>query len=79
MTIQERVQTLVTGRARPICDDCVADYLAISRRQVVSATLRSKQKGVRRFIGRCSGCCTYRRVMSPESARKGMLEREAVD
>lgn len=64
MTLQERVQTFVARRApKPICDECVADYLALSRRQVVAAAFRFKRGAeLRRFTGRCSGCCTNRRV-----------------
>ena len=64
MTLQDRVHAFVALRApRPICDDCVADYLALSRKQVLAAAFRFKQlRAVRRFTGRCSGCCTNRRV-----------------
>ncbi len=56
----------VAGRvSRPICDDCVADYLALSRRQVVTAARFKRSTEVRRYTGRCSGCCTERKVTVP--------------
>lgn len=63
MTLQGRVRTFVLKRApRPVCDECVADHLALSRRQVVTASRFIVDGEVRRFTGRCSGCCTNRKV-----------------
>jgi hypothetical protein len=63
MTLKERVWAFVARRGpRPVCDDCVADYLALSRKQVVTAARFKRSGEVRRFTGRCSGCCTERKV-----------------
>jgi hypothetical protein len=64
MTLQEKVRAFVVRRApRPICDDCLADHLALSRKQVCSAKPVPQEDGrFRRFLGRCSGCCTKRTV-----------------
>ena len=73
MTLQEKVRTFVTRRApRAICDHCVADHLALSRRQVCSAAPAFREQGAfRRFTGRCSGCCTNRTVTVVMEARPG--------
>jgi hypothetical protein len=64
MTLQAEIQAFVARRTHgPVCDDCIADHLALSRRQVGGAAMRFKQGGaMRRFKGQCSGCCTNRRV-----------------
>ena len=66
MRLNQRVSAFLAWRApEPICEACVADHLALSRRQVSTAaaatTVRSDGR-FRRFTGRCSGCCTDRRV-----------------
>ena len=63
MQIQERVRAFLVARAaRPICDACIADYLALRREQV--ATVMHSRRGVslQRAVGHCSCCCTSRRV-----------------
>jgi hypothetical protein len=63
MTLGERVRTFVMQRApRPICDECVADHLALRRKQVSAAGVRILPAGFSRYSGRCSGCCTSRVV-----------------
>jgi hypothetical protein len=48
---------------RPLCDACVCDRLGLKLRQVASAAARMADRNlVFRFHGRCSGCCTTRRV-----------------
>jgi hypothetical protein len=71
MTVQELVRMFVIGRApRSICDDCLADHLALNRRQVCAAGFKiKKDDAFRRFTGRCSGCCTERRVTALEKTR----------
>ena len=64
MTLQQRVRRFVEARApRAVCDDCIADHLALSRKQA-SATHRivSRQDRAHRYLGQCSGCCTQRKV-----------------
>jgi hypothetical protein len=62
MTVLEKVLTFVEARGpRAVCDDCIADHLALSRRQVSAAHPSLKRKGsIRRYSGQCSGCCTSR-------------------
>lgn len=71
MSLYRRISDFIAGRApEQLCDDCVADYLALSRRQVTAAgpQVRADPR-FRRFSGRCSGCCTDRMVtMLPEVA-----------
>ncbi len=64
MTLSQQVEAFVAGReAKPICDACVADHLAMTRRQATAALNRSHgDRCLHRFDGRCSGCCTNRRV-----------------
>ncbi len=71
MTLLQAVQEFVGSRAlKPICDDCIADHLAMSRSQVGAAIRKITGGGeLRRLIGRCSGCCTNRTVtVQPEVA-----------
>jgi hypothetical protein len=64
VTLSQQVKTFVAGRAaKPVCDACVADHLALTRRQATAAINRShRDHRFRRFNGQCSGCCTHRRV-----------------
>jgi hypothetical protein len=64
MTLNEKVRRFVVARApRPICDDCLADHLALSRRQVSAVQPSLMESGTfQRIVGRCSGCCTHRKV-----------------
>jgi hypothetical protein len=63
MSRQAKIRSLLLGRApQPLCDACVADHLALDRRHI-GAALRSRlTTGFSRQQGRCSGCCTDRRV-----------------
>jgi hypothetical protein len=67
---REAIGRLVACRApRPICDACLADHLALSARQVAAAASRLRHDpGFSRFTGRCSGCCTARRVTGAREA-----------
>lgn len=67
MTLQEKVRIFVTARGqRAVCDDCIADYLALGRRQVSSAHATLKRQGViQRRSGQCSGCWTARSLTVP--------------
>ncbi|HEV2817276.1 MAG TPA: hypothetical protein VGW40_08680 [Allosphingosinicella sp.] len=64
MTLPDQVSSFIARRApEPVCDACVADYLALSRRQVTAARHRARDREeFRRFAGRCAGCCTHCRV-----------------
>ena len=74
MTLHEKVSGLIAWRAPdPLCDACVADYLALSPRQVAAAShaVRSDRR-LRRFHGHCAGCCTDRVVtMLPSDEQIG--------
>ena len=65
MTHRAAIGTLVAERRRrPICDACVGDYLGLRAEQVAAAAGRmARQQALRRFEGRCSGCCTTRIVV----------------
>jgi hypothetical protein len=70
MPLHETIGSLIARRApQPVCDACLADYLALSRKQVFAASLlvRSDNR-FRRFSGVCSGCCTNRKVTTMASA-----------
>jgi hypothetical protein len=64
MSLRDKVSAFISGRApKPICDACVADHLALSRRQVAAAGCTVQQgQGFKRLAGRCSGCCANRTV-----------------
>lgn len=64
MTVKERVRSFVEVRApRAVCDECIADHLALSRKQVSAAHPILKRQGtVGRYAGQCSGCCTHRKL-----------------
>jgi hypothetical protein len=64
VTLSQQVTIFVAGRAAgPVCDACIADHLALTRRQANAAINRSnRDHHLRRFDGQCSGCCTRRRV-----------------
>ncbi|QAY78577.1 hypothetical protein [Sphingosinicella sp. BN140058] len=65
MTHQSTIESFVAERRlRPICDACVGDYLGLRPEQVAAAANRmARQHALRRFEGRCSGCCTTRIVV----------------
>jgi hypothetical protein len=62
--LRDEVGLFIARRApAAVCDACVADHLAVSRRQVTAARNRARDDhDFRRFAGRCSGCCTDCRV-----------------
>ena len=64
LRLHQKVSAFIAWRAPdPLCDACVADYLALSRRQVSDASHNVRgDGGFQRFHGRCSGCCTDRMV-----------------
>ena len=64
MGLEERVRAFIVWRAaKPTCDACAADYLALTRKQVCAANYRvGRDAAIHRFAGRCSGCCTSRTV-----------------
>jgi hypothetical protein len=64
VTIERQITQFVSSRSRlPICDACVADHLALQIRQVSSAVRSIDAERLKRYKGRCSGCCTSRTVM----------------
>jgi hypothetical protein len=64
MTLKDQVTAFVSRRApKAVCDNCIADHLATSRRQVSAVAPSLKIEGLfLRVRGRCSGCCTLRTV-----------------
>jgi hypothetical protein len=60
---------------RSLCDSCVADHTGLVRAQVTAAIVRAADKSMlRRSDGRCSGCCTLRRVTREASYMAGAAE-----
>lgn len=74
---REAVRGLLRQRAaRAICDTCVGDYLALSRRQVAAARSGlAHEPGFASFVGRCSGCCTSRLVTIMDAAAVTRMSR----
>jgi hypothetical protein len=64
--ISAAIQSVLESRGeRPVCDACLCDRLGLGRRQVASAAIRMARRDIlRRFDGRCTGCCTKRKVVA---------------
>ena len=67
MTLKEKIRGFVEAQGtRSVCDDCVADHLSLTRRQVSAAGPVLQRHGIiRRYSGQCSGCCTNRKLSVP--------------
>jgi hypothetical protein len=64
MRLQEKVGHFLAGQApQAICDACLAHHLALKQGQASAAAGRARnRRGLKRFKGRCWGCCTTRTV-----------------
>jgi hypothetical protein len=80
MTLLQTIGSFVIRRApRPICDHCIADHLALEPRQASAAGQRLKlDRSFDRFTGKCSGCCTWRKVTVLAKSLPSSLENQAV-
>jgi biotin operon repressor len=65
VTISAKILALLEARGpQPICDACLGDYLGLARRSITAAGRTLSAQKLRRFDGRCSGCCTTGKVMA---------------
>ena len=72
MSYCRQAEAILDTRApEPMCDACLADYLAVTGAQARRAAKALAAAGLaRRDAGLCSGCCTHRMV-----SRAGMPGR----
>jgi hypothetical protein len=64
MSFCQKVEAILETKApNPICDACLADYLAVEDHQARRAAKSLARGGhTRRDSGLCAGCCTRRTV-----------------